>query len=123
MRFRLAGEQMNCRLLAEVGEYRCYGLDGSALVSAYPDGPLIFRGRVAIVDGTGNVIPRRRRTIAVCRCGASAIAPYCDGRHRYLSVRPIDRRSSPPADRRATNRPSTPWSSGGMGDKHGILGA
>ncbi len=51
-------------------------------IEAYPDGPLIVRGRVEIIDADGLVIEPQRRTVALCRCGASLIKPWCDGTHK-----------------------------------------
>ncbi|WP_141318777.1 CDGSH iron-sulfur domain-containing protein [Cellulomonas sp. CW35] len=51
---------------------------------ACPDGPILVRGDVEIVDDEGRPLPRRRRTVALCRCGSSAIAPYCDGTHKAI---------------------------------------
>lgn len=54
----------------------------TASVTAYPDGPLIVRGDVEFVDEAGHTVPSPRRTVALCRCGASAIKPWCDGTHK-----------------------------------------
>ena len=51
-------------------------------IEACPNGPLLVRGDVQLVDGRGEPIERRRRTVALCRCGSSAIAPFCDGSHK-----------------------------------------
>ena len=51
-------------------------------IACYPNGPLIMRGPVRLVDATGARIPTRRATIALCRCGRSRISPFCDGTHR-----------------------------------------
>ncbi|KQY43977.1 CDGSH iron-sulfur domain-containing protein [Cellulomonas sp. Root137] len=53
-------------------------------IVACPDGPILVRGDVTITDDTGQPIPRRRSTVALCRCGASAIKPYCDGTHKAI---------------------------------------
>jgi len=60
---------------------------GSAQITAYPDGPLIVRGDVEIVDRDGTRIDPRRRTMALCRCGVSAIKPFCDGTHKLVGFR------------------------------------
>lgn len=52
-----------------------------------PDGPLLIRGDFDIVSTTGETIPRRRKTVALCRCGASGIKPYCDGTHKLIGFR------------------------------------
>lgn len=53
-----------------------------AVIVACPDGPLLVRGDAEIRDAAGEVVPRRRATVALCRCGASAIKPWCDGSHK-----------------------------------------
>jgi len=63
----------------------------SATVTAYPDGPLLLRGDFEILDADGTVVPCRRRTVALCRCGRSSIKPFCDGTHK---AGPSARRSS-----------------------------
>ena len=52
-----------------------------------PDGPLIVRGDFEIVTPSGDDVPRDRKTVALCRCGASAIKPYCDGTHKMIKFR------------------------------------
>ncbi|APF32981.1 CDGSH iron-sulfur domain-containing protein [Microbacterium sp. AISO3] len=54
----------------------------SVTITACPDGPLLVRGDVDLLDDAGNPIPRTRRTVALCRCGVSAIKPFCDGTHK-----------------------------------------
>ncbi|POX66630.1 CDGSH iron-sulfur domain-containing protein [Microbacterium sp. SGAir0570] len=54
----------------------------SVTITACPDGPLLVRGDVELLDDAGNPIPRTRRTVALCRCGVSAIKPFCDGTHK-----------------------------------------
>jgi CDGSH-type Zn-finger protein len=55
-----------------------------ASVTACPDGPLLVRGDVEILLASGEPAPRRRATVALCRCGASGIKPYCDGSHKAI---------------------------------------
>ncbi|GAA1347561.1 CDGSH iron-sulfur domain-containing protein [Arthrobacter roseus] len=52
-----------------------------------PDGPILVRGNFEIVSTTGEKLPRDRQTVALCRCGASAIKPYCDGSHKMIGFR------------------------------------
>ncbi|MCU1518701.1 MAG: zinc finger, CDGSH-type domain protein [Pseudarthrobacter sp.] len=59
--------------------------DGSIVVC--PDGPLLVRGDFEIVTPSGEPVPRQRQTVALCRCGASAIKPYCDGTHKLIKFR------------------------------------
>ncbi len=58
-----------------------------ARITPYRDGPLIVRGDVVIIDADGNEAPTPRRTVALCRCGVSAIKPWCDGTHKLANFR------------------------------------
>ena len=44
------------------------------------DGPLYLHGRVRI-DGAGGEPVVRDTRVALCRCGQSALKPFCDGSH------------------------------------------
>ncbi|GGC04440.1 hypothetical protein GCM10010972_17040 [Cellulomonas carbonis] len=61
-----------------------------ASITACPDGPLLVRGDVEILLADGSPAPRRRATVALCRCGASGIKPYCDGSHKVVGFRTDD---------------------------------
>jgi CDGSH-type Zn-finger protein len=50
-------------------------------ITAYPHGPLIVRGDVAIRDLDGTEI-ETGHVVALCRCGRSAVKPLCDGSHK-----------------------------------------
>ncbi|TQJ30779.1 CDGSH iron-sulfur domain-containing protein [Microbacterium sp. SLBN-146] len=56
-------------------------------ITAYPDGPLIVRGEAVLIDEHGEPIRQPRRTVALCRCGVSAIKPWCDGTHKLTGFR------------------------------------
>ncbi|MFF7291687.1 CDGSH iron-sulfur domain-containing protein [Microbacterium sp. NPDC008134] len=58
-----------------------------ATITAYPDGPLLVRGDIDLVDADGKPVERHRRTVALCRCGLSAIKPFCDGTHKPAGFR------------------------------------
>jgi CDGSH-type Zn-finger protein len=49
------------------------------------DGPLLVRGPAVIVDESGEPVPRRRGTVALCRCGLTGRPPWCDGTHKVSS--------------------------------------
>lgn len=59
-------------------------------LTPYPNGPLLLRGDVELVDVDGQPIPRERKTVALCRCGLSTIKPFCDGSHRASGFRTDD---------------------------------
>lgn len=56
-----------------------------AAIRVYPDGPLIVRGDFAITDEHGSAIQVDRKTVSLCRCGRSGLAPLCDGSHARRS--------------------------------------
>ena len=60
-------------------------------ITVCPNGPLLVRGDFEVLNGAGQSFPQRRRTIALCRCGFSAIKPYCDGSHKAAGFRTEDR--------------------------------
>jgi len=59
-------------------------------IFACPSGPLLVRGDVDLYTSDGEEIPRRRGTIALCRCGMSTIKPFCDGTHKVVDFRTDD---------------------------------
>ncbi len=47
-----------------------------------PNGPYLVEGEVELVDPTGAKVDLGGRPkIALCRCGHSAVKPFCDGAH------------------------------------------
>jgi CDGSH-type Zn-finger protein len=53
----------------------------AATVTVYPDGPLVLRGDFEI-RSLGDAPIETGRTVALCRCGRSAVKPFCDGSHK-----------------------------------------
>ena len=72
------------------------GRDEQVTISVCPDGPLLVRGPARIVDAEGEPVERRRATVALCRCGRSGIAPYCDGAHKVRGKVGAQRRKPEP---------------------------
>ena len=75
----------------ETGEFQDYGAvgeqgdvlteaGGKLSISLMPDGPLIISGNLTIFAGTGRKA-WQGTNVALCRCGASANKPFCDGSH------------------------------------------
>ncbi len=62
-------------------------MTGELQIVACVDGPLLVRGDVELLSSTGEPVERNRRTVALCRCGASMIKPFCDGSHKLFGFR------------------------------------
>ena len=63
------------------------GADEPVTITACPDGPLLVRGSFEILTPEGEVIPPRRKTVALCRCGVSTLKPFCDGSHKAIGFK------------------------------------
>jgi len=57
--------------------------DGVLHVLPVPDGPLHIAGNLEVCAGTGRTITRTVN-VRLCRCGASANKPFCDGTHTRI---------------------------------------
>jgi len=55
-----------------------------ASITPCEDGPLLVRGNFTLTTQDGEIIDPGRRTVALCRCGRSAIKPFCDGTHKVV---------------------------------------
>lgn len=51
------------------------------------DGPVLVRGPVTVEDENGDKHHSDRPVVALCRCGASAVQPWCDGSHKLVRRR------------------------------------
>jgi CDGSH-type Zn-finger protein len=67
----------------------------STQIVPYQDGPLIVRGDFELLTPDGEVIDPGRATVALCRCGRSAVKPFCDGTHKAVRFRAGTGRESP----------------------------
>ena len=52
-------------------------------VEVSPNGPYLIKTECLIVHSDGRE-EMKTGTVALCRCGASANKPYCDGSHRKV---------------------------------------
>lgn len=55
-------------------------------IAVTDDGPLWVTGGIPVAVGDGSVIETRNR-VTLCRCGASANKPLCDGSHKEAGFR------------------------------------
>lgn len=56
---------------------------GLATVRVSANGPLLLRGRIRIETDTGALIAETEAA-SLCRCGATANPPFCDGSHERI---------------------------------------
>lgn len=76
--------------------------DRTPTITAYPNGPLLVRGDVTVMSPQGRPVPRTRRTMALCRCGASEIKPFCDGSHKAIGFSTADAITDEPGGQEQT---------------------
>jgi CDGSH-type Zn-finger protein/uncharacterized Fe-S cluster protein YjdI len=62
---------------------------GALQIDPTPNGPLRLSGSVEICSGTGRTVTRTQ-SARLCRCGASANKPFCDGSHARVGFRSDD---------------------------------
>jgi CDGSH-type Zn-finger protein len=57
-------------------------------IKANRDGPYIVRGPATILDVDGEEWDvTGKKSVALCRCGASLTKPFCDGTHSKVGFR------------------------------------
>jgi hypothetical protein len=71
----------------EPGPAAAAGAGEPVTITVCPDGPLLVRGGYELLDGDDRPIDPGRATVALCRCGASSIKPFCDGSHKRARFR------------------------------------
>lgn len=71
-------------------------------ITACPNGPLLVRGAFEILTSSGEVMPSRRKTVALCRCGVSTLKPFCDGSHKAIGFTTEPEPPAAPAPGRLT---------------------
>jgi CDGSH-type Zn-finger protein/uncharacterized Fe-S cluster protein YjdI len=69
---------------APKGDLEAEKPEGHNRIWVNPHGPLYVRGDVELETKEGKV---RHTRVALCRCGQSAIKPYCDGSHEKAKFR------------------------------------
>lgn len=59
------------------------------------NGPFVVEGACKLTDAEGNefTIDSSKPAIALCRCGASANKPFCDGAHNKCGFEAAERAS------------------------------
>ena len=64
-------------------ELPAWGEAGPMEITGFPNGPLKVSGAHEVTCGTGRAV-KRGDSAFLCRCGASAGKPFCDGTHRKV---------------------------------------
>jgi CDGSH-type Zn-finger protein/uncharacterized Fe-S cluster protein YjdI len=60
--------------------------DGPVGVRPQKNGPLLVNGNMEFISGTGRTF-RKTESAMLCRCGASANKPFCDGSHARVGFK------------------------------------
>lgn len=55
-------------------------------IQVQPNGPFLLNGSFVVQFADGRK-EKKEGNLALCRCGASANKPYCDGSHRRINFR------------------------------------
>jgi CDGSH-type Zn-finger protein len=55
-------------------------------VTVVPGGPALVRGATEVYDDEGVAHPVERPVVAVCLCGLSQRAPWCDATHKVAAA-------------------------------------
>jgi len=64
-------------------------------INTKENGPFLVSGLVELIDANGDAFDLGdKETIALCRCGASANRPFCDGSHRDCGFESAETASS-----------------------------
>lgn len=61
-------------------------IGGPLRIEATENGPMVLRGNLRLMDGSGDVVAHMTRCI-LCRCGHSKEKPFCDGSHQTVGFR------------------------------------
>jgi CDGSH-type Zn-finger protein len=61
-------------------------------IKANQNGPFIVRGPIHLTDADGNEYDvSEKKSVALCRCGASVKKPFCDGTHSKIGFEAAER--------------------------------
>jgi len=71
---------------AEVDEVEVCETSGPVKLTPIENGPIAFSGKLVFKSRSGQVQYCREKG-AICRCGASEIKPFCDGKHREIDFK------------------------------------
>ncbi len=59
--------------------------EGEVTITVRPNGPFRVEGPIKLINTDGTVIDTSAKpAVSLCRCGASANKPFCDGMHSKI---------------------------------------
>ncbi len=58
--------------------------DVKTKIKLMPNGPVIVEGDFEVFSTDGTEMAQGKGMVALCRCGASASKPFCDGAHSKI---------------------------------------
>jgi CDGSH-type Zn-finger protein len=69
---------------------------GKAKINIRDNGPLLIEGHFELCDADGNPFPLDpdKPAYALCRCGNTSNAPFCDGSHKTCGFESAERAPS-----------------------------
>jgi len=53
-------------------------------IKVLPNGPFMVEGAFSLQSADGQDLTAGKTKVALCRCGASANKPFCDGAHSKI---------------------------------------
>lgn len=56
-------------------------------IKLLPNGPAIVEGAFEVFSADGTEMAEGKDRVALCRCGASASKPFCDGAHTKIGFK------------------------------------
>jgi uncharacterized Fe-S cluster protein YjdI len=78
---------LQCERTAAEGAAPATPASQPVVITVGSNGPLTIRGPVRILTEGGDVL-RETDRVTLCRCGATANPPFCDGSHDRIGFRP-----------------------------------
>ncbi len=59
----------------------------SVTLKLIANGPIVVTGECEMTDAEGKVLVPKANPFYLCRCGASANKPFCDGQHKKIEFK------------------------------------
>ena len=59
----------------------------SVTMKVLENGPVVVTGECQVTDASGKPLTPKGNPFHLCRCGASANKPFCDGQHKKIEFK------------------------------------